>query len=122
VEQGETLEEAVVREMLEEIGVKPKGAIRVATLDFYFPYVEEPRKWNQRVCVFIVREWEGEPKESEEMFPQWFGVDKIPIESMWSDAIYWLPKILQGTRLKAEFTFDRQLGVEEVNLVEERQE
>lgn len=120
VEQGETLEEAVIREMLEEVGVKPSGTFRVATLDFYFPYVEEPRKWNQQVCVFIAREWEGEPKESEEIFPQWFDVNKIPVESMWSDAIHWLPKILKGVKLKAEFTFNRHLGVEEVNVVEEK--
>ena len=32
VEQSETLEEAVVRETLEEIGVRPNGITRVATL------------------------------------------------------------------------------------------
>ncbi len=62
--------------------------------------------------------WEGEPVESEEILPQWFNKQDLPLNSMWSDAKYWLPKVLQGMRLNAEFTFGKELTVEEVNIEE----
>lgn len=118
VESGENVKEAARREMKEEVGVELVHMDRVATLDFYFPYVEEPKKWNQQVCVFVANTWHGDPKESEEINPRWFKVDNIPIDLMWDDAHYWLPKVLQGIKLTAEFTFDRDLKVEEVNTKE----
>jgi 8-oxo-dGTP diphosphatase len=117
VEQGESVKDAMIRETVEEIGIKPTRFTEVATLDFYFPYVEEPKKWNQRVHVFIVDGWEGKPQESEEIHPEWFEIRKVPLELMWSDASHWLPKVLQGERLNLEFTFDRELKVEEVNAI-----
>lgn len=70
VELGETPEEAAIRESLEEIKVKPLNLNKVAELDFYFPYVEEPKKWNQQVHAFLAKEWEGYPEETDEIFPQ----------------------------------------------------
>jgi 8-oxo-dGTP diphosphatase len=49
--------------------------------------------------------WEGIPKESREMVPTWFAVDKIPFERMWQDGAHWLPHILAGERIQARFTF-----------------
>lgn len=113
VEDGETLEEAAIREMLEEIKVKPLSAQRVATLNFYFPYVDEPYKWNQQVCVFTAEQWRGDISETSEIKPQWFKIEKIPLDFMWDDAQYWLPRILQGESLVADFLFDTNLKVKE---------
>lgn len=104
---GESLREAAVRETKEEIGITPLALRPVATLDFYFPEVPLEKDWNQQVHVYLVDNWEGEPVESEEMKPQWFRVNDIPFDSMWSDDIHWLPKVLNGTSLKAEFMFDK---------------
>src|SRR3990167_1450258 len=62
--EEETIEEAMIREMQEEIGVTPKVFRRVATLNFYFPLESG---FGQEVVVFIADDWEGEIKESEEM-------------------------------------------------------
>jgi len=98
----ETIEEAATRETKEEIGVDVGSLQKVATLDFYF---SENLEWNQRVTVFIVKEWKGEPLETEEMAPKWFKVNNLPFESMWADDIHWLPLVLNGKKIKAKFLF-----------------
>ena len=94
--------ETAKRELKEEIGVETGELEKVAILSFYFPYQKE---WNQDVHVFFAKNWQGEPKESEEMKPQWFKINMIPFESMWSDDKFWLPKVLNGKKLKADFIF-----------------
>lgn len=103
VEVGETIEQAAIREAEEEISVKIKNFYKVAELTFYF---SENPDWNQNVYVYLAESWEGEPIENEEMFPQWYPVDKIPYDSMWPDDIFWLPEIIQGKKIKASFTLD----------------
>jgi hypothetical protein len=39
------------------------------------------------------------------MKPQWFSFDKIPYNEMWPDDIYWIPHVLAGKKLEANFTF-----------------
>jgi len=93
---------AAIRETDEEIGVQIKELEKVAILNFYFPYNQE---WNQQVHVFLAKNWQGEPKESEEMLPKWFRDKEIPFKEMWNDDKFWLPHILNGKKLKANFTF-----------------
>lgn len=96
--------DTAIREMKEEIGVKIKDMERVAILNFHYPYLTNSEKeWP--VHVFLVKDWEGEPKESEEMKPKWFKIKKIPFNKMWPDDKFWLPKILKGERIKAKFSF-----------------
>lgn len=97
--------DSAIRETEEEIKIKPKNPERVAIFDFYFP--EDKKDFNQQVHLFLFREWEGEPKESEEMLPRWFGINEIPYENMWDDDKHWMPHILKGKKLKAKFFFDK---------------
>ena len=99
---GETIKQAAVRETKEEIEVIVRRIEKVAVLDFYFP---NDLEWNQRVSVFMAKKWNGEPLETEEMAPKWFIINKLPFESMWPDDIYWLPQVLNGKKIKAEFLF-----------------
>lgn len=85
-------------------------------LNAYFPYVKEPEKWNQKVYAYIVTEWEGEISESEEIKPEWFDINRIPYELMWSDNKFWLPQLLKGQKLEASFTFDKNLEVDDYNI------
>jgi len=94
--------DAAIRETKEEIGVNIEKIKKTAILNFRFPYMEE---WNQVVHVFLVENWEGEPIESEEMMPKWFGIKEIPFAKMWDDDRFWLPLVLNGKKLKAEFIF-----------------
>ena len=110
-DKGETIEQTAVRETFEEIGVTPKKFKKVANLDFYFPHMPLDKNWNQRVVTFFCHEWEGEPTESEEMAPKWFSIDALPFSDMWSDDAHWLPRVLAGKFVEAEFAFDKDGGV-----------
>lgn len=110
VEPGESIEVAARREILEEVEVTAKSLQQKATLNFYFPHIED-ESWNQQVHAFILREWEGEPQETEEIRPQWFELSQIPYSKMWNDAHFWLPLILEGKVVAADFLFDENLKV-----------
>lgn len=100
--------ETAIRETKEEIGVEVKDVEKIAVLNFHFPHQGE---WDQDVHVFLAREWEGEPEESEEMKPKWFKISEIPFNEMWSDDEIWLPEVLSGKKLKASFTFSESEAV-----------
>jgi 8-oxo-dGTP pyrophosphatase MutT (NUDIX family) len=110
--------DAVVREAKEEIGVEIENPEEIARLSFYFPYKEE---WNQQVHVFSVKNWQGDPAESEEMMPRWFDQNSLPYESMWDDDKYWLPRVLEGKKIRASFTFKEGeiINKKEIKIVEE---
>ena len=104
VDEGETIEEAAIRECEEEIGVTPFDLHKVAELEFVIPH----QTFHNYTHVYVARRWEGVPKETEEMAPQWFSIDTLPYDQMWHDDRFWLPKILAGETIKAYFEFDDQ--------------
>ena len=110
VEEGETIEQAAIRELQEEIDIKPDTLTPRGILNFYFPHVED-ESWNQQVHIFITTSWQGEPNESDEIKPQWFICNEIPYEKMWDDAKYWLPHILANKIIEANFFFNKELQV-----------
>lgn len=108
VHEGESIEAALVREAVEELGITPRTYEKVAALSFTFPH--EP-SFDQIVHVYLGHTWDGEPRESEEMRPQWFPIDAIPYDTMWSDDILWLPHVLKGERVQGAFTFSKDDAV-----------
>ena len=66
---------------------------------------ENNKEWDQDVHLFVVRDWDGEPTESEEMSPKWFSFKDIPYKNMWPDDKYWLPHVLKGERIEGDFLF-----------------
>lgn len=101
VESGETIEQAMIRETQEEIGVTPVAYENVAIHDFI---MEEHEDFEAH--TYICTKWQGEPAETEEMAPQWYKKSDIPYDHMWQDDIVWLPAVLHGKKLKTRFTFD----------------
>lgn len=104
LDQGESIIEATIRELEEEIMVKtqPDYLDKVGMFKFYF---KNNPDWNQDMHTYFIRQWQGEPKETEEMRPQWFQFENIPYSKMWVDDIHWLPKVLVGQKLEGEFYF-----------------
>jgi 8-oxo-dGTP diphosphatase len=106
IKHGETLSQAALRELHEESGLSAELAdlVSLGSLTFIFPY---KHIWDQEVHVFVANQWQGTPMESEEMRPEWFAIDRIPLGQMWDDTHYWLPHILAGERIHAVFTLNQ---------------
>jgi 8-oxo-dGTP diphosphatase / 2-hydroxy-dATP diphosphatase len=99
-DKSETVEQAARREVFEESGITLTSLTQVAVLNCHHP------SFGQQVTVYTATEWKGEAVETEEMSPQWFSQEAIPYSNMWSDSSVWLPLILEGKKLNAEFYFD----------------
>lgn len=102
VDKGETIEEAMIREYLEECRVEIKRYEKVGVIDFIFK--DNPEIL--RVHIFKVLEYSGEPSETEEMKPQWFNLDEIPYDEMWQDDKIWMPMFLSGKKFHGWAYFD----------------
>ena len=104
VRPGETPVRTIVREVAEESGVvvSPDALRSAGSVTFLFPF--EP-SFDHHVHVFLTDAWGGEICESHEMEPFWFPIDAIPYDRMWNDDRYWLPRVLAGKRIRAEFSF-----------------
>jgi len=115
VKPGEGIEAAAVRETLEEvvIDVATSSLIRIARLEFYFPGGKEES--NQEVHVFETGAWSGTPQETEEMRPEFFDINELPYEDMWSDDEIWIPDALIGNYfVEAAFIFDDENNVSDI--------
>lgn len=105
VQKNETMEESVVREMQEECGITPTNFENRGVM--YFEFKEIPDQIYE-VNLFAIHDYTGEPIETEEMKPQWFDVNDLPWNEMWSDDPIWYPLFLAGKKFEANFLFDGQ--------------
>ena len=77
---GESIMATAKRETEEEIGIKVKEIEKIGTISFFFDEMPQDKDWNQQVTLFRIKKWQGKPRESEEMKPKWFHINKIPFE------------------------------------------
>ncbi|MFA5602607.1 MAG: 8-oxo-dGTP diphosphatase [Bacilli bacterium] len=109
IEPNETPEEGMIRESKEEIFITPTEYYKVGTIEFMECYKGE--KLNLTFHLFIATNWDGTPKESDEVKPKWFDIDKIPYDKMFPDDKYWLPYVLEGKKIKGFFDFDEDWNI-----------
>lgn len=109
VEAGETVFEAAIREAKEEACIEPTDATLRGIIEFEEFYKGEKEKVVMH--IFVASEYKGRAKESDEMIPKWFSVNKIPFDNMFPDDKIWLPKILAGETFKAKFKFDENFNL-----------
>lgn len=101
IEQGETPEQAAIRETQEEIGLTCTDMKEVGKLHFIFT-----DGYSLRGTVFVTEKYEGELIETYEAKPFWCPIEKIPYDKMWEDDQYWLPEVIHGAYIKGYFIFD----------------
>ena len=90
IEKGEGGLEAAAREVWEEAGVRIKEGDLIKKASFY--YYEPEGDW--QVEVFVCKRWQGEVAESEEMRPEWFETNKLPLGQMWENDKLWIERVL----------------------------
>lgn len=100
---GENEYQAAIRECQEEIEVTPISPKLVGKIKFY---EKNDPNFGHHAHIFITKEWDGQPAETEEMRPQWFKFKDIPYGQMWPDDYLWLPLVLEGKLFEAEVTVD----------------
>ncbi|MSU60307.1 MAG: 8-oxo-dGTP diphosphatase [Candidatus Staskawiczbacteria bacterium] len=115
VNEGETIEDATKRELLEESGLTATTLEKVGILRFNWQGKEEDIL---EVHSFKALDFSGEPMETEEMKPQWFSIKDIPFEKMWPDDKYWVPLFLEGKKFEGKFLYDNENNVVEYDLKE----
>jgi mutator protein MutT len=118
LEAGETPEQAMSRETEEEIVAVPTKYEKVAAINFY-EFVKGNYE-NVHMSVYVATKWRGEPTETDEMRPEWFNEDEIPYDKMFPDDKYWLPLVLDGKKIAAEFHFDEDWNMKDYKIKEEK--
>ena len=105
VNEGERIDAAAVRELEEETGLiaKIQDLENVGTIEYTFPEHESYK--SQKVHIYLIKKWLGTPRESQEMTCEWFKIRDIPYDKMWDDDKLWLPQVLKGEKLEADFIF-----------------
>lgn len=109
VERGETIEQAMIRETQEEIGVTPTNFTKMATVTF-----DEWMNGERKLIVtnvYIATDYIGKIIETDEMKPKWFNLNEIPYNEMFEDDEIWLPEILKGNKLTAKFVYDKDFNM-----------
>jgi len=109
LEKNETPEQAMIRECEEEIFVTPTEYEKFGTMDFI--EYESGEKEKLIFHLYVATKWKGTPKESDEMKPKWFDINKIPYDKMFPDDSYWLPLVLEGKKIKGYFEFDKDWNI-----------
>ena len=107
LEKDETIDECVVRETFEEIGVHVTEMEHMADIvfdDLYYKGVPE----RNIMHVYIGTKWTGKPAETDEIKPEWVPISNIPYNKMWCDDSIWLPEILRGRHINAWFHFNEK--------------
>ena len=101
---GETIDEAMIRETQEEIGVTPTKYQKIGKIKFNLWYKGE--HVDMFLSIYTCDEYVGEICETEEMIPNWYPKDCIPFEKMLKDDLLWMPMALAGKKFVGKVNFD----------------
>jgi 8-oxo-dGTP diphosphatase len=110
-ESGETSAQTLLREIEEEIQVIPLEYQEMGSVKFVFPHKPS---WSQEIIPFLITKWNGIPVETDEIKPQWFDKNDLPLSQMWPDSKYWIPDLLKGSKISKIITYANDDSVDRV--------
>ena len=129
LEPGETMPECASRELHEESGCLVPVEKLQARGRMHFHMLNDSGMLDKRtgriiptlkVYVYTAELADvasGTVTESDEMLPQWFEWDEVPLESMWPDDRYWLPTLLAGHDVVGDLEFATQQDILRHNVI-----
>ena len=106
VEDGESPEQAAVREVLEETGLTVSDLLFHGILTYYFDDADEP---TYTVHVFSTECFEGDTRPSMEGLLEWFPEDHLPYDRMFPDDPHWVPHLVAGCGFHGTFRISGDL-------------
>ena len=106
-DRGETIEQTMIRETQEEIGLTPTNYKQVGLILFDTYYKGEHR--NLILNIFFANEYQGKECETDEILPMWFDRNNIPYDKMLEDDILWMESVLAGKYVIGEVKFNPNL-------------
>ncbi|HJW97068.1 MAG TPA: 8-oxo-dGTP diphosphatase [archaeon] len=104
IRPGESPEQAAIREVFEETGLKVRNLKAHGTLEFYNGKKKTP---DVLVHVFSASDFSGRLKHSKEGPLEWVPEKEIPYGEMWEDDKFWMPLLLEGKRFHGKFWFGK---------------
>jgi 8-oxo-dGTP diphosphatase len=115
-EEGETLEQCVIRETREEFGIELDPAQVEKAAHIIFHAGGEP---DFDVHVFMARGFSGEPRETAEMWtPEWHAADALPFARMLEADREWFARAAAGERFAAHARYrERAKGYEGIEFL-----
>ncbi len=113
IESGETPQEAIVREVAEEVHIEVHDPTKVGELTFF--HDDEIRLF---VHVFRSESYQGEPSPSPEARPVWFHRTELPYDDMWEDDRLWLPLVLEKRQFAGAFVFEGGETLDEASFID----
>ncbi|KAI5856812.1 hypothetical protein BZA05DRAFT_415538 [Tricharina praecox] len=98
VEAGETLAGSAARELHEESGIVCSEEQLAHHAVLLLETVAEGKEAEMEMVkekvleihVFVCTQWEGEVEETDEMRPQWFAPEDLPLDDMWEETRIWM--------------------------------
>ena len=109
IEEGESPEDAAVRETFEEtdhgITIKKEHLTQVADTNFHNTK-EDGSTFVLNAKVYVVNMYSGTPNPSDEMSdPTWFNKNNLPLDKMLPADKIWVPIVLSGKKIKFKVSF-----------------
>lgn len=116
LDDGETLEECMIRETKEEFGIDiiPENMKKVWEFSWRNKANEEQ---NHYVHIYLIDDFEWVPTESEEMLPKWFDLENMPVEDMWKEDVLWLPRIFAWEYIEYEIIYGTDGTLEKMTCI-----
>ncbi len=109
-EEGETITETAIRELFDESGIKitEKDLEYTGVISFFWPGNTSKDLADMEVYFYFVENYEGTPKEGDEMGPpEFFKMNAIPYDEMMAGDKIFLPKFINSEIVEGAFFFDK---------------